>query len=438
MLGSPVLVWTVALGVSALIVGGYLTMVRRRHRVDGQRAAEAERLGIHRPTGIFPFIDANICIGCAACVRACPEKDVLGIVGGLAVVVNGARCIGIGQCAQACPVGAIELAMGDLKGRADVPRLDERNQTDVPGLFVAGELGGLALIRNAVGQGRDTVRWIAHQLAAERPQPSADPLDLAIVGAGPAGLSAALSAVEAGLSYTVFEQQSSLGGTIYNYPRRKLTHTQPVELPLYGALCKGEYSKEDLLQLFGGLVAEHGLRVRFGEKVLEVVRDDGLFHLFTAGGAFRARKVLLALGRRGTPRRLGVPGEELSKVMYQVRDAEEYRGKRILCVGGGDSAVEAAMGLARQKGNEVTLSYRGESFNRIKHKNLELLTTLIRRGRVQPLLRSEVTTIENGAVRLRAPDGELSLANDYVFVLIGGELPYPFLRRAGVRFGADA
>lgn len=432
------LIWPAALLISALIVGGYLAAVRRRHRRDSQRSAEAQRLGIHKPTGIFPYVNPSICIGCGACVRACPEKDVLGIVGGLATVINGSRCIGIGQCATACPVAGIELAMGDLKGRADVPRLDDRNQTDVPGLYVAGELGGLALIRNAVQQGRDTVRSIARELATMRSVASADPLDLAIVGAGPAGLSGALTAVEAGLTYAVFEQQDSLGGTIANYPRRKLTHTQPVELPLYGALCKGEYSKEDLLALFGGLVDQHKLRVRFGEKVLEVVREDGLFHLFTPVAAYRARNVLLALGRRGTPRRLGVPGEELQKVMYQVRDAEEYRGQKILCVGGGDSAVEAAMGLARQKGNEVTLAYRGEGFNRIKHKNHELLTTLIRRGRVKPLLQSEVTGIEADRVRVKTGNEELTLPNDYVFVLIGGELPFPFLRRAGVRFGDEA
>jgi thioredoxin reductase len=236
----------------------------------------------------------------------------------------------------------------------------------------------------------------------------------------------------------VFEQQSDLGGTIYNFPRRKLTHTEEVELPLYGPLRKQEYSKEELLELFRGLVEKHRLDVLFGQKVLQVIPEGGLFHIFTASGAWRARRVLLALGRRGTPRRLGVPGEERSKVMYQVRDAEEYRGRKILCVGGGDSAVEAAMGLARQAGNEITLSYRGESFNRVKAKTLDTLDKLVRRGKIRPLLVTEVLEIGGDQVRLRTAEGEVTIANDYVFVLIGGEPPFPFLRSIGVRFGDEA
>jgi|CXWL01.1.fsa_nt_gi thioredoxin reductase len=433
---------TVIWGSAALVAGSILSLylggVRRRERRDRERAAEAERLGISKPAGQYPYVDPSICIGCGACIRACPEGDVLGIVGGLAVVIDGARCIGIGACAKACPVEGIELAMGDLRGRADVPQMDERNQTNVPGLFVAGELGGLALIRNAIGQGRDTVRWIAAEAARIRPGPTSDPLDLAIVGAGPAGLSAALAAVEAGLSYAVFEQETSLGGTIHHYPRRKLTHTQPVEIPLHGALTKGEYSKEELLELFGELVSRHRLAVRFDHKVLDVSRLGDGFQLTTTSGLHRARFTLLTLGRRGTPRKLGVPGEELGKVMYQVRDADHYRGRRILCIGGGDSAIEAAIGLARQPGSEVALSYRGERFHRVKRRNQELLENLTARGRIRPLLGSQVRTIEDHQVRLDTPAGELVLDNDFVFVLIGGEPPFPLLRQAGIRFGNEA
>ncbi|HRC85616.1 MAG TPA: NAD(P)-binding domain-containing protein [Thermoanaerobaculia bacterium] len=429
------LIWAAAATVAGGIVLAYWLAFRRRERQNRERADEAVKLGLSRPMGQYPFIDPAICIGCGACVRACPEKDVLGVVSGLAMVINGARCMGIGQCARACPVGAIELALGDLKSRADVPALDHQNQTNVPGLYVAGELGGLALIRNAVQQGRDTVRWVARDLAIHPGPKDPELLELAIVGAGPAGLSAALSAVECGLSYAVFEQQADLGGTIYNFPRRKLTHTQPVELPLYGLLRKDEYTKEELLELFGELVSRHRLAIRFGERVQQLLRDEDRFLLRTAKGLYLARRVLLAMGRRGTPRRLGVPGENLSKVMYQVRDADQYRHKKILCVGGGDSAVEAALGLARQPGNEVSLSYRQDGFYRIKRKNLDLLETSIERGRIRPILRSEVREIEAEKVRLATSSGELALANDYVFVLIGGEPPFPFLREAGVAFG---
>ncbi len=432
---TETLIWSLALAVVLAIVLGYLISFRRRNRRDHERAGAAAGRGPMQPMGAFPYIDPAVCIGCGGCVAACPEK-VLGIVGGLAVAVQGNRCIGIAACAKACPVQAIEISLGDLRGRADVPWMTDRRETNVPGVYVAGELAGLALIRNAVRQGRETVRAIAAELAGVDPR---DPelLDVAIIGAGPAGLAAALTAVESRLRYAVFEQQSDLGGTIYNFPRRKLTHTEEVELPIYGPLRKSEYSKEELLELFRGLLEKHRLEVQFGQKVLQVIPDGGLFHILTVNGAWRARRVLLALGRRGTPRKLGVPGEALSKVMYQVRDAEEYRGKKILCVGGGDSAIEAAMGLARQAGNELTLSYRGQAFDRVKAKNLETLDKLVRRGKIRPLLGSEVLEIGDGEVRLRTAQGEISIANDYVFVLIGGEPPFPFLRSIGVVFGNE-
>ncbi len=434
-LSASNLIWALALSLVTAIVLGYLISFRRRNRRDQERAVAAQSSGKQQPMGAFPYIDPMVCIGCGGCVAACPE-NVLGIVGGLAVAVQGSRCVGIAACAKACPVQAIEIAVGDLRGRADVPWMNERQETNVAGIYVAGELAGLALIRNAVRQGKDTVRAIAGELAGVDRR-DRDLLDVAIIGAGPAGLSAALAAVEVKLHYAVFEQQPDLGGTIYNFPRRKLTHTEEVELPLYGPLRKQEYSKEELLELFRGLVERHRLAVHFGEKVLQVIPDGGLFHILTGTGAWRARRVLLALGRRGTPRKLGVTGEGLPKVMYQVRDAEEYRGKKILCVGGGDSAIEAAMGLARQAGNQLTISYRGEEFNRVKAKNLERLEKLVKRDKIRPLLGSEVLEIGLDHVRLATKEGEIKIANDYVFVLIGGEPPFPFLRSIGVLFGNE-
>jgi thioredoxin reductase (NADPH) len=432
---TETLIWSLALAVVLAIVLGYLISFRRRNRRDRERARAAQGRGLVQPMGAFPYIDPAVCIGCGGCVAACPEK-VLGIVGGLAIAVQGNRCIGIAACAKACPVQAIEISLGDLRGRADVPWMTDQRETNVPGVYVAGELAGLALIRNAVRQGRETVQAIAGELAGVD-RKDAQLLDVAIIGAGPAGLAAALTAVESRLRYAVFEQQTDLGGTIYNFPRRKLTHTEEVELPIYGPLRKSEYSKEELLELFRGLLEKHRLAVLFGQRVLQVIPEDGLFHIFTASGAWHARRVLLALGRRGTPRKLGVPGEALSKVMYQVRDAEEYRGKKILCVGGGDSAIEAAMGLARQAGNELTLSYRGKAFDRVKAKNLETLDKLVRRGKIRPLLGSEVLEIGGEKVRLRTAEGEITIDNDYVFVLIGGEPPFPFLRSMGVQFGNE-
>jgi thioredoxin reductase len=319
------------------------------------------QLGLDKPVAQFPFIDPARCIVCSACVAACPEGDVLGVVGGTATVVNGLRCVGHGRCAEACPVGAIEVGLGDLKSRADVPVTDDAHESDVPGLFVVGELGGLALVRNAVAQGRRAVERAAARLARERGAAAADVLDLIIVGAGPAGLSATAAAHQRGLSYVTLEQERDLGGTVFHYPRRKLVLVEPLELPLWGCLTREEYAKEELLAVLQELVERFRLDLRFGQRVTSVTREAGVFTVRTGGGAaFRSRTLVLALGRRGTPRKLGVPGEELPKVMYQLVNAESYQGRRVLVVGGGDSAVEAAIGLARQKGNAVTLSYRRE------------------------------------------------------------------------------
>jgi thioredoxin reductase/NAD-dependent dihydropyrimidine dehydrogenase PreA subunit len=435
---ESILLWSAAGVLVALIVLPYLWRFRRRVRHDRERKEEAAALGIDQPAAQFPYIDPTHCIGCGACVKACPEGDVLGIVGGTAVVVNGLRCVGHARCEAACPVGAITVGLGDLKSRADVPLLDETGQTTVPGIYVVGELGGLSLVRNAVFQGRRIVEQLAAAVAAAAGPAPAGTLDVAIVGAGPAGLSAGLTAEHAGLSYVILEREPTLGGSLLHYPRRKMVLTQPVELPPWGALDREEYSKEDLLGLFEGLVEDHTVNVRFGEAVEDVRRENGHFLVRTTSGSWRARGVVLALGRRGTPRKLGIPGEDLSKVMYRLLDAEGYRGQRILVVGGGDSAAEAAIGLARQPGNEVTLSYRREKLVRLKKKNQDALDALLAAGMVRPLFSSQPVEITPGSVRLKVGSETVELANDYVFVFAGGVPPFDFLKKIGVRFGGEA
>ncbi len=435
---ESILLWTAAVLIVLAIVTPSFVRFRRRHHKDKDRKAEAAALGIDRPMAQFPYIDARRCIGCGACVLACPEGDVLGVVGGTATVINGLRCVGHARCEEACPVNAITVGLGDLKSRADMPQVDDWNETDTPGLFLAGEVRGLALVRNAIGQGRRVVERIAQRLGSLPPAPEGT-VDVLIAGAGPAGLSAALACTERGISHLVLEQEADLGGSLLHYPRRKMVLLQPVDLPLHGRLNREEYQKEHFLELMEGLVAEHELDIRFGAKVTGVRRiEDGLFEVGTTGDMYWARSVILAVGRRGTPRKLDVPGEELPKVMYRLIDAESYRGQKVLVVGGGDSAVEAAIGLAQQPDNEVTLSYRREKLVRIKKKNEERFAPLVASGRIKPVFSSRVVEVLPDRVRLEVGSVVHELPNDFVFVFAGGEPPFTFLKHCGVRFGGPA
>jgi len=427
------IVWGAASLVVTCVVAPYFVSFRRRRHSDRARKAEAARLGIDRPVAQFPYVDATRCIGCGTCVNACPEGDVLGVVGGTATVINGLKCVGHGHCEKACPVGAIEVGLGDVKSRKDVPLTDKWHESSVPGMFVVGELGGLALVRNAVSQGQRAVDRIVRRAGAQRRS-----CDVVIVGAGPAGLAAAAAARQRGLRALVLEQEASLGGTILHYPRRKLVLVQDLELPFLGRLREGEYSKELLIERLEGLVREARLDVRFGQKVEEVIHDEDLFRVRTTQGIAAAPYVVLAAGRRGSPRKLGVPGEQQSKVLYRLQDAESYRGLDLLVVGGGDSAAEAAIGLARQPGNRVTLSYRREKLVRIKHKNEERIGALLKSGRLRALFSSEVTEILSDRVRLKVEARQVELKNAYVFVFAGGDPPFELLRRVGVRFGGEA
>jgi thioredoxin reductase len=324
------------------------------------------------------------------------------------------------------------MGFGTPRQGYEIPVYDQHYQSNIPGLYIVGELGGVGLIKNAIEQGTKAVQHAAAALGA-----STGPNDLVIVGAGPAGIGAALAAKTLGLRSSILEQYD-LGGSILHYPRQKLVLTNTVEIPLYGKLKASEISKEELLRIFTSIVDRHGLSIRNGQKVEAITRQaDGTFELRSAAGTFCARSVILAIGRRGSPRKLGVPGEELPKVAYRLIDAEQVQKSRVLVVGGGDSAVEAAVALARQSGNTVTLSYRKDAFVRLKEKNAERIGELMKKKQVTVLFGSEVAEIRPDEVVLAAPEGNRAVPNDLVYVFAGGELPSEFLQRIGVRFRSE-
>ena len=411
----------------ALALLPYAWMRRRRTARSLALLEESRSAGLTEPVSLHPVIDESRCLGCATCVAACPEQDVLGLVRGKAVLVNPSDCIGHGACREACPTHAITLVLGSETRGVDIPLLGADFQTNVPGLFVAGELGGMGLIRNAIEQGRQAIDALRRLPGMG----SGDGLDVVIVGAGPAGFSATLAAREHGLRALTLEQDT-LGGTVAHYPRGKIVMTRPAELPLHGRMQLRETSKESLIAFFREVEKRHRIEIRYGERVEAIRPVAGGFEVDTPKGRHAARAVLLAIGRRGTPRRLGVPGEERSKVVYRLIEPEQYRGRAVLVVGGGDSALEAALALAEVPDAVVTLSYRGNAFTRAKPKNRARVAAAAEKKRLQLLLESELKEIGADRVRLETREGPRELANDAVLVCAGGVLPTAFLQQIGV------
>ena len=421
--------------VTIAFVWNHLRNLKKKER-KGREAAEKGNLISAGPQSQHPHIDGAQCIGCGTCTAVCPEGEVLAVIGGKAVIVNGYKCIGHGFCAEACPVGAITLVTAKPSVGAEMPSLTPEYETTVPNLFIAGELGGLALIKNAIAQGKSCVDTIAsrrHHQEADRV--ATNVFDVIIVGAGPAGISASLRAIENKLNYLTFDE-GELGGTVAKYPRQKLVMTSPVEFPLHGKFKKTELSKEELIAFWKKIVDRADFKFHGGEKVEDIQRqEDGLFRITTAKSQYVSRAVILAIGKSGSPRKLGVKGENLPKVMYRLIETDHYVNKRILIVGGGDSAVEAAMGLAHQVGNNVTLSYRKDAFSRLKERNTRRLDECTRKGMINVVFNSIPVEFNADAVHLETNGVVEQIPNDYVWIFAGGEAPTAFLKKIGVGFG---
>lgn len=404
---------------------------RRHHQRSLYFLGESLAAGLDEPDSLHPVIDHLRCIGCGSCVSACPEHDVLGLIDRKARLVNPADCIGHGACKAACPEDAIRLVFGTATRGVELPEVSPEFQSSAAGIFIAGELGGMGLIRNAIEQGRQAMDSIRKYVSGR--QDSADVLDAVVVGAGPAGLSATLRARELNLD-TVTIDQDVVGGTVAHFPRGKLVMTAPANLPLVGQVRFSEISKEALMDFWHQVINEHNIAVRGQESLQNITRRaDGVLEIETSSARYLSRAVLLAIGRRGTPRKLGVPGEERSKVTYRMTDPAQYAGEKVLVVGGGDSALEAACEIAELGQAEVTLSYRGDAFKRAKPRNRLRVERLESEDRLTVLLGTQVREISDRAVAIRRGDSRIIVPNTVVIVCAGGVLPTPFLKKIGVQ-----
>jgi len=421
---------TIYASLMAVITIIYVVRQRRIHERHNQTLQDTIAAGMTEPASLHPLISESKCLGCGACVTACPETshhDVLGLINGKAVLIGPTDCIGHGACKTACPFDAITLVFGTARRGLDIPLLKPNFESNVPGIYVAGELGGMGLIKNALTQGQQALEAIA-KAGVKRP----GALDVLIIGAGPAGLAASLAAKKMGLSYQTIEQEA-LGGAVFQYPRGKLVMTAPVDLPIIGKVQFRNTSKETLLKFWNQACQGNALKISYQERVEGVENKEGAFHVRTSKKQYVASTVLLGIGRRGTPRKLGVPGEELSKVVYRLIDPEQYRGKHVIVVGGGDSALEAAASIAELGDATVALSYRGDAFQRAKQRNRQRVDTAIANGQLQVLLNSQVREIRPEEVVLKQADKEIKLRNDAVIVSAGGILPNDFLKSIGIQ-----
>jgi len=414
----------------AIIVIFYLRKKKTTSQTTLKKVAIAKEEGLYEPVSLHPYIDLNTCIGSAACISECPEKDILGIVDGKATVVNTSNCVGHGACFHACPVEAISLRIGTETRGVELPHVNTNFETNIKGIYIAGELGGMGLIKNSVEQGQQAIDSI---VTSKKPAQD-NAIDVIIIGAGPAGISATLACKKLGLSSLTLEQDS-LGGTVYTFPRAKIVMTSPMNLPLHGKVKLYDTSKDELLQLWRKVISEHDIKINENTKVEDIIpQEDETFKVVTANGEeFIGTNVLIAIGRRGSPRKLNIPGEDSTKVAYRLLEPENISDKNIVVVGGGDSAMEAAMLL--KDTNRVKLLCRSDNFTRSKPKNRERINEIIENKTMEVIFNSSLISISDDSVQIKIKDQEaiIEADNDLVFIFAGGELPTKFLEKPGVK-----
>lgn len=405
-------------------------------RLDARKQARATK--VHEevlalgdelvPVSIHPEVSLDQCIGSGACIRACPEHDILAITDGRARLINPMSCIGHGACMAACPVGAITLVFGTATRGVELPKLSSAFETNQPGIYIVGELGGMGLIRNAIEQGRQAAEAIVK--SGRRGKGGA--LDAIVIGAGPSGIAAALALIAHGWSVQIVEQDR-FGGTITHYPRAKVVMTGSFALAGYGTVRRKTMSKEQLLELWTDIRARTHIPVVEGVRVESIAAEGKAWRVSGGSWVDSAPNVVLALGRRGAPKQLGVPGEELAKVVYRLIEPEPFADQDVLVVGGGNAAADCAIALAQSAlCRSVALSYRKRELARLRGSVRAELDRCFAAGTVRPMLGTELVSIEQDRVVVKGESGVESIPNDAVIVQIGGQPPSALLRTIGI------
>jgi thioredoxin reductase len=335
---------------------------------------------------------------------------------------------------------------------SEAPVLDDTYQTSLRGLYIIGEAGGTASINFAMRSGRQVIDAIGGELKRAKGAVETEVYDVAIIGCGPAGLSATAAAKAAGLSYVTFEKLTP-ASTIRSYPRGKFVQATPIDIAEYGSFfLEGDNSKEGLIEAWEKIVGQAGLTINDREEVIAVKREDRRFQIKTAkSNTFNSHFVVLAIGVRGNPRRLGLAGETPERVFYNLIEPEEFRNKKILVTGGGNAGAEVAQALAAPElGNKVSYSFRDASLTTVTRENAEKISALQQMQTITIYPASSLKEIKPGKIVLEpvkaksgAPQAEgidniVELDNDVIFAMIGAELPTRFLKSIGLRMTTKA
>jgi len=325
----------------------------------------------------------------------------------------------------------LEALLTSGNGGSCRPEISANYESNIKGLYIVGDLAGAPVIKLAMEQGFDIVQRIAGLPELGDSNRDESILDLLVIGAGAAGLNAALAAQDNGLSCVVVEKEK-IANTIENFPEGKWVYAEPDSVPPKGKLWLDGATKEDLIKRWQEIVDENDLDVRTEEALETLAKEtDGTFLAKTAKGEYRTRKILLATGQRGNPRKLGVPGEESEKVYHRLYSPRKYHGEDILVVGGGNSAIEAALLLSEE--NKVTISYRKGEFARIFKDNQRKIDRAMAVGRVEVMFNSSVKAFGDGRATLMIGGEERGIPMDHAFVLIGAQPPVKFLKQLGIR-----